>query len=187
MKFSNIVAPVSLIGMASAVPSLSRRGGGPGDDKCIPYNTAVGIVQAFVSTLTAFDVNTATNLLAPGFTDTSSSINFLTGAPLEGLTFPSPGAYIAGQGAQPAIGVDILNIDAVTCDGVIAFRWVGHVGLDIAPSNGISILYTIKSGPDPTIVGPGGYQLETLFSEFNSAAWVEDIGGSVTLPPPQSS
>jgi len=179
MRFSTIFAPLSLLGLAAA----GRRGDGKG----LPYNTAVQIVNDFVSTLTAFNVDVATNLLAPTFTDHSDSINFLIGAPLGSATFPSPQAYIAGQGAQPPIGLEILAIDAITSDGVIVFRWTASVGLEIIPVNGISVLYAIQSGPDPTIVGPGGYQLGQLFSEFNSAAWVVDIGGTVTLPPPPPS
>jgi len=180
MRFSTIFAPLSLLGLAAA--AAGRR-----TEKGIPYDTAVQIVNDFVSTLTAFDVNVATNLLAPSFVDFSDSINFLIGAPAGSPTFPSPQAYIAGQGAQPPIGLDILAIDAITSYGVIVFRWTAHVGLEVAPANGISVLYATQSGPDPTVVGPGGYQLGRLYSEFNSAAWVLDIGGSVTLPPPPAS
>lgn len=179
MRFSSIFAPLSIIGLAAA--------GKPRQGKGIPYDTAVKIVNDFVSTLTAFDVNVATNLLAPTFVDYSDSINFLIGAPAGSPTFPSPQAYIAGQGAQPPIGLDILAIDAITSDGVIVFRWTAAVGLELIPANGISVLYATQSGPDPTVVGPGGYQLGTLYSEFNSAAWVTDIGGTVTLPPPPTS
>ncbi|EXJ87129.1 hypothetical protein A1O3_04087 [Capronia epimyces CBS 606.96] len=176
MQFLNLLAPLSLLSMASALPSYKREG------DCIPYDTAVKLVDAFVSTLTAFDADVATNLLAPGFTDTSDSINFLAGIPVGSVTFPSPAAYIAGQGSQPPIGVDILNIDAVTSEGVIVFRWVATVGLDVDTVKGISVLYAVKSGPDPDTVGPSGYQLETLYSEFNSAAWLLDIGGTAAPP-----
>lgn len=177
MKF---LAALSFLGLVSALPTLNARGDGSG----LPYDTAVAIVNAFVSTLTAFDATVATNLLAPSFTDTSDSINFLGGFPLGGVTFPSPAAYIAGQGAQPPIGLTILNIDAVTSDGVIVFRWVASVGLEVDEVKGISVLYAVQSGPDCDVVGPTGWQLGTLFSEFNSGAWVLDIGG--TCAPPSS-
>ncbi|KIX08206.1 uncharacterized protein Z518_02862 [Rhinocladiella mackenziei CBS 650.93] len=182
MRFSSLLAPISLIGMASALPSLAKRGGGGDEGKCIPYNTAVEIVDQFVSTLTNFDTNVATNLLAPSFTDTSDSINFLAGIPLGSVTFPSPAAYIAGQGTQPPIGLDILNIDAVTCDGVIVFRWQAYVGIQVGPVKGITVLYAVQSGSDCDVVGPTGYQLGKLYSEFNSAVWTLDIGGTCTPP-----
>ncbi|KAL2426706.1 hypothetical protein ABEF95_001630 [Exophiala dermatitidis] len=186
MRFSSFISAtaIALASMATALPS-SQHGSGNGNGnggQCIPYETAVQIVNAFVSTLTAFNADVATNLLAPDFTDTSDSINFLAGIPLGSVTFPSPAAYIAGQGAQPPIGLEVLNIDAVTCQGVIVFRWVATVGLNVDPVKGISVLYTVKSGSNANTVGPNGYQLETLYSEFNSAAWVLDIGGTCAPP-----
>lgn len=167
MRFSSILAPLSLLGLATAAPSGRR-----GIYKGIPYDTAVQIVNDFVSTLTAFDAAVASNLLAPDLQDYSDSINFLIGAPAGSITFDGAQAYIGGQGAQPPIGLDILDIDAVTPEGVIVFRWTAQVALDLAPANGITVLHTTQSGSDPTIVGPGGYQLAKIFTEFNSAAWI---------------
>ncbi|KIW34873.1 uncharacterized protein PV07_01620 [Cladophialophora immunda] len=178
MRFSSIIAPVSLAAVASAAPALSARGDG---GSCIPYNIAIDIETQWISTLTNFDVNVATNLLAPELVDTSDSINYIAGIPLGGPTFPSAQAYIAGQGAQPPIGFTILGTDVVTCDGYIVLRWVGAVGQQIYPSQGITILKAVQKGSDAT-VGPTGWQLAEIHTEFNSAAWVADIGG--TCPPP---
>lgn len=180
MRFLSFLAPLTLVALASALPSGHARRGGD-DGECIPYDTAVKIVYDFVSTLTAFNDDVANNLLGPSFTDTADSINFLAGNPLGSVTFPSKAAYIAGQGSQPAIGLDVLNIDAVTCD-VIVFRWQAYVGLQIDPAKGISVLYAVQSGSDSDTVGPTGWQLGTLYSEFNSAAWVVDVGGTCTPP-----
>lgn len=177
MRFLSLLAPASVIGLAAALPSAVKR-----DGDCLPYETAVELVNGFVSTLTSFDAGVAENLLAPAFTDTSDSINFLAGIPLGSVTFPSPQAFIAGQGAQPPINLQVLKIDAVTCDGVIVFRWIAEVGAQIDTVKGINVLYAVKSGPDCSAVGPGGYQLEAVYSEFNSAAWVVDIGGTCTVP-----
>merc|ERR1711939_182715 len=152
MRFSSIIAPVSLLGLASALPSVGKRG-----DKCIPYSTAQELVNDWVATLTTpTDTANMQNLLAPSFTDYSDSINFIAGIPLGSVTFPSPQAYIAGQGAQPPIGLTILNLDAVTCDGVIAVRWVATVGAQIDEAKGISILHAVQSGSDCNAVGPAG-------------------------------
>ena len=158
MRFSSVLAPLSLLGLVTAAPSGRR------DGKGLPYDTAVQIVDDFVSTLTAFDTSVATNLLAPTLVDHSDSINFLIGAPAGSVTFDGAQAYIGGQGSQPAIGLEILGIDAVTSDGVIAFRWTAYVGLNLIPANGITVLYATQSGPDPTIVGSGKFPAMILLS-----------------------
>lgn len=180
MRLSSIVAPVALAAVASAAPALKARGY-DGGDNCIPYDVAIGIETAWISTLTNFDLATAQNLLYPQVQDTSDSINYIAGIPLGSVTFPSAQAYEQGQGAQPPIGFTVLGTDAITCDGVIALRWVAQVGSKALPAQGITILKAIKVGDQPT-VGPNGWQLAEIHTEFNSAAWIVDLGGS--CPPP---
>jgi len=177
MRFSSIVAPVGLAAVATAAPALNARD----YSSCISYDVAIAIETQWISTLTNFDINVATNLLAPELVDTSDSINYIAGIPLGGPTFPSAQAYEQGQGAQPAIGVTVLGTDAITCDGVIALRWVGTVGKNVYPANGITILKAVQKG-SADVVGPTGWQLAEIHTEFNSAAWIVDIGG--TCPPP---
>jgi hypothetical protein len=181
MRFSSIVAPVALASIASAAPAtLGARGYGGGPN-CIPYDVAIEIETQWVSTLTSFNAAVAQNLLAPNLVDTSDSINYIAGIPLGGPTFPSAQAYIQGQGAQPPIGFTVLATDAITCDGTIALRWQAAVAEQIYPVKGITILKAVQSGTD-AVVGPTGWQLAEIFTEFNSAAWVADLGA--TCPPP---
>jgi len=177
MRFSTIAAPVTLAAVASAAPALFARD----YDSCISNEVAIGIQTGWISTLTNFDLATAQNLLYPGLVDFSDSINYIAGIPLGSVTFPSAQAYEAGQGAQPPIGFTVLGTDAITCDGVIALRWTGAVGSQQLPANGITILKAIKVGNDD-VVGPTGWQLAEIHTEFNSAAWIVDLGGS--CPPP---
>lgn len=85
-------------------------------------------------------------------------------------TFPSKAAFIAGQGSQPAIGFTVLNIDAVTCN-VIAFRWAATLGPQ-APVKGINILYASNLNGSTA-----GWQIKSVFSEFNSGTWSQEVGG----------
>jgi hypothetical protein len=126
-------------------------------------------------------------LSAASFTDISSSINFLTGAPVDAVTFPNRDAFIAGQGSQPPIGFAVLGIDAVTCaadnsgKGVIAFRWKATIGANLTGgSKGINILYVQNTG-DRTR-GVDGWVIETVYSEFNNANWVKEFGGTCAVP-----
>jgi hypothetical protein len=184
MRWSSIVAPVSLAAVASAAPALKARGY-DGGANCIPYDVAIEIETQWISTLTNFDAATAQNLLYPQLQDTSDSINYIAGIPLGSVTFPSAEAYIQGQGSQPPIGFTVLGTDAITCDGVIALRWEAVVGSGADPVKGITILNAIQVG-DQAVVGPSGWQLAEIHTEFNSAAWIVDIGGSCPPPAPPS-
>ncbi|KEF58446.1 uncharacterized protein A1O9_06372 [Exophiala aquamarina CBS 119918] len=176
MLFSSILAPAALLSLASASTlPLAKK------DDCIPAVTAHKIVDDFILTLTNFTGDNAKNLLTDAhFSDTSSSINFFTGAPLDGFTFADKTAFISGQGAQPPVNVTLIKIDSVTCDGIITFRWQATFPRTIA--KGINVLYTAKTGSDANVVGPKGYQIQTIFSEFNSATWDLGFGGACTPP-----
>jgi hypothetical protein len=184
MRFSSIVAPVALATVASAAPAALSARGYDGGAQCIPYDVAIAIETEWASTLTNFNAQVAENLLYPQLVDTSDSINYIAGIPLGGPTFPSAQAYIQGQGAQPPIGFTILGTDAITCDGVIALRWQATVAENIDPVKGITILKAIQVGKD-AVVGPTGWQLAEIFTEFNSGAWIADLGA--TCPPPSGS
>jgi len=169
MRASSILGALLLPALSFAAPAPSK----DGYFQCLSAGDAAYLVSGFASLLTDFQASVANAILADDFTDTSDSINFLAGIPLGSVTFPSKAAFIAGQGAQPPIGFDVLNIDAVTCN-VIAFRWVASVGSQQFPVKGINILYASKSS--------SGWQIDTVYSEFNSGAWVNDIGGTCTPP-----
>ncbi|ETN37589.1 uncharacterized protein HMPREF1541_07211 [Cyphellophora europaea CBS 101466] len=186
---ASIAALTSIVALASAAPP-----GFPPRPWCdLSEDTAAALVDGFGSLLTTFTTDNANKFLhASNFTDTSSSINFLTGQPLDGITFPNRDAFIAGQGAQPPIGFEVLGIDAVACkapgDGVVAFRWKATVGGNqTGGAKGINVLYVTKEG---VLEGQGveGWVIESVFSEFNNAVWVQEFGGSceVAAPPPAS-
>jgi hypothetical protein len=185
MRFSTIVAPVALAAIASAAPTLKARGY-DGGDQCIAYDVAIDLQNKWISTLTAYNQATAELLLYPGLVDYSGSIQTVAGGDVNAPIFTSAQAYEAGQGSLPPIGFQILDNAVISCDGVMAFRWVATVGSNAIPVHGNTILKGIKVGSD-SVVGPTGWQLETIETEFNSAAWITDIGGSYTLPPPPTS
>jgi hypothetical protein len=142
--------------------------------QCLTPESAQYLVSGYSSLLTAYTTANANQYLSDSFTDTSDSINFLIGAPLGSVTFPSKAAFEAGQGAQPPIDFQVLNIDAVTCDTIV-FRWIAQVGTQ--PVKGINIMVASNAnGTDES------WQIETNYSEFNSAVWVLDIGGTCQTP-----
>jgi len=187
MHFSTIAATVALAAVASAAPTRTVEARGyDGGSSCIPYDVAISIETDWVSTLTAYNAATAENLLYPGLIDYSGSIQLLAAGNVNDPIFTSAAAYEAGQSQLPAIGFQILDTASITCDGTIALRWVASVGLQTLPVHGITILKSIQVGTE-SAVGPNGWQLKEINTEFNSAAWLADIGGSYTLPPPPTS
>ena len=172
MRSTTILAGLAAIATTSlAVPIR-----GPSKDwsECMDAEVAQYLVDGFASLLTNYNTSIAETLLSSDFTDTSDSINALTGAPAGSVTFPSKAAFEAGQGTQPAVDFEVSSIDAITCS-TLAFRWVATLGK--TPVKGIDIFYASYTG-----VGPNGWQIDTVYSEFNSVAWVGDVGGNCTMP-----
>ncbi|KAK4939745.1 hypothetical protein LTR10_020029 [Elasticomyces elasticus] len=180
-----LLSTLSALALANPTPSQSYKSTSSGTtcpaalwgyDPCLTAGSAQCLVNGFASLLTAPSVNASANaILAPSFSDTSDSINFLAGYALGSTTFPSKTAFEQGQGNEPAIGFKVLSIDAVTCN-VIAFRWEAILG-SAAPVKGIDIFYAANNG--------GNWQITSVFSEFNSGTWLEEIGGSCSPPPPE--
>lgn len=174
-------AALGLVGCATAMPSNQRRTTvSVSTDCCLTQDVATQIVSQFDSLLTNYSNNTANNILANDFSYTSDSTNFLAGIPLGSTTFPSKAAFEASQSQQANIELSVIAIDAVTCN-VIAYRWNAGVASHKDPVKGINILYAEFVGSDPDAVGPKGWQVGKAYSEFNSAAWVIDIGGTCTV------
>jgi len=137
---------------------------------CLTSNSASFLVNGYASLLTAYNNATANAILATTFTDTSDSINYLAGKALGATTFASLTAFELGQGAQPAIGFSIIAIDAVGCTNV-GFRWTASLGQ--YPVKGINIFsVTNLNGTD------AGWQINSMYAEFNVGAWELNIGQS---------
>jgi hypothetical protein len=181
VQLKSLLAAAALAAAASATPLAEPQPGWWARGKCLSPSVASGLVEGFGSLISAFTNATADSLLAPDFTDTSDSINFLAGEPEGAVTFPSKLAFELGQGAQQPIPFTVINIDAVTCN-TVAFRWFVTIGPKIL--KGINVFVASFSGD--TSLGVDGWQIETNFSEFNSGLWLEAIGGTCTPPPPPS-
>lgn len=171
----SFITVAALVSTAAAAPW----GGFWGDwsfnpGKCLTPASTQYLVNGFGGLLSNYTTANAEKLLSDDFTDFSDSINSLIGAPLGNATFPNKAAFEAGQGAQPAVPFQVLAIDAVTCD-TIALRWL--IPLPPNPIKGITILKAENSQGDAD-----SWQIKTIFTEFNSIAWLTDIGGNVTLP-----
>lgn len=159
MKFSITAASLAIISLVTALPqSPPPYGNYPwGSQICLTPTTAQSLVGGFASLLTAYSAATAEALLADDFTDTSSSINSLLGQDTNAVTFPSKAAFMAGQGSQPPIPFNVINIDVFNCD-TISFRWNTTVTPIGATVKGINNL--VASNKDNTAAG---WQIKSVY------------------------
>ena len=125
-------------------------------------------------------VRLATEALAIDFHDYSDGVNELINAGCSGpntlgdATFDSRTAFINGQKTQPPIPFEILNLWH-TCSTVI-MRWRSSAPGHVKPEQivtGIVVIETVQNS-DSTSSQP--WLMETVYSEFNSGAWLYDLG-----------
>lgn len=189
MKFSIAAITFGLVSLAAAAPqrpafAYNPAAGnpyGPGGYTppqaqkvtCLTSDTANSLISGFSKLLTNYDNKTADALLASDFTDTSDSINIIAGYPLGSVTFPSKAAFKAGQGSQPPIGFTVLSVDEIDCTKV-GFRWEAVPNLALPNMKVKGINSFVASNLNGTAQG---WQLKTMYSEFNSCQWVLAYGG----------
>jgi len=140
---------------------------------------AVKVAQNFRALIhETFNSTLAKTALTKDFTDYSDSVIELIDSGCTGPvalttpTFTSRSAFIAGQSSQPPIPFKILNMWH-TCSTVI-IRWrasaPGTITTTQEPVTGIIVMETQPaSGEEP-------FKIQTVFSEFNSGAWLYDLG-----------
>jgi len=136
---------------------------------CLTDAQATSIVHQYMTLLVAPggpDFNTtAESLLADSFIVYSDSINQLSHEPLGGYSYPSKQAFIDGQAKTPPIPVLKTYSIFYNCDR-IAWRWVGSsIGSNMSEVNGIITMNITSAG-----------QIAVVYSEFNTGAWLADIG-----------
>jgi hypothetical protein len=186
-SFTALFAAATLFTSALSTPLAagkrwqSFRDYNPGMTNCLQDVDVNHLVNGFALLVNStFDPNLSADILNVDFTDYSDSINFLTGQTPGAPTFSSLQQFDVGQGGQPTVPLEILNIEAATCD-TVAFRWIAYPGpLSV---KGITIFNAIQANGTSN-----GWQIKTQFAEFNVAAWTNDLpGGNCQAPPPPPS
>lgn len=79
-------------------------------------------------------------------------------------TFDSLASFKAGQGSQPPIPFEILNLWH-NCD-TVTIRWKS--AMSPAQVTGIIVIEAVQQN--------GKWMIQTVYSEFNSGAWLVDLG-----------
>lgn len=164
-----------LVGLANVAQcsAITRRA------QCIDDAGAQKVADNFRSLITNYSNSSAEAYLTKDFTDYSDSVNELMNSgcsdgpvPLGSTTFTSLASFEAGQGSQPSIPFETLNVWH-GCD-FVALRWRTSAPGTVQPEQpvtGIIILETCAGGSaqEPWLI-------DTVYSEFNSGAWLYDLG-----------
>ncbi|KAF2485676.1 hypothetical protein BDY17DRAFT_109950 [Neohortaea acidophila] len=184
-----IVSTLSLLALGGVEAHPQSYGGS--SSSCMPYDTGVALATAFRDLIALpFNQTLAKHAMTPTFTDYSDSVIELinNGCPngpiaLGSPTFSGRTAFIKGQSGQAPIPFTIQKTYPA-CDSV-AFTWVSQPGPG-GPANGgkgvqpeqqvsgIIILETVPNTWNPS--GEFDWKIQTAYSEFNSGAWLYDLG-----------
>lgn len=147
---------------------------------CLTETTAYRVASNFRNLITNYSNSSAAAYLTQDFHDYSDSVNELINsgcpngpAPLGTATFTSLTSFQAGQGGQPNIPFQILNVWH-SCTSV-TLRWRSSApGGPANPQQQVTGIVAME-----TVACNGGgekYKIKTVYSEFNSGAWLYDLG-----------
>jgi hypothetical protein len=171
---STIIAAATFALGAIASPLLQKR---DCNDTCMSYDQAQVVANNFKTLIAAYSDDFADQVLTVDFEDYSDSVTELINSgctgpqPLGAATFTDRAAFKQGQGSQPPIPFNILNL-WYACEGPVVIRWRTTV-MDGAPETvtGNIVMETQRSGnsSEPWLI-------KTVYSEFNSGAWLVDLG-----------
>ena len=165
---SQILASVSLL----AVGAYSQACMSSADAAKVAGNFQALIAQPF-------SVALADATFTPDFVDWASGVNTLidfgctSPIGLTDPTFTSRAAFIAGQSGQKPIPFNILNIWN-NCDTVM-LRWRGDNLGPTQPGEDVTGMIVLETVPNPSS-SDQPWQIQTAYSEFNSGAWLYDLG-----------
>lgn len=174
MRFSTVFLFASAALGAPPGPQQGPSSGSGGVTSCsraLPKypETVAALVNSYAQVVGNYTDALASAFLASDFTDVSDSINTLAGLPLGGATFSSKQAFMASQEAQPRIPLAVTGTYAVTHDTAV-IRYTQTFGAAGLPVAGISILRFVCEDAQ--------WKLKTIWTEFNSLVYSEDIGAS---------
>jgi len=162
--FTSIVAFLLLF---LATSNASPRGHDDHHD-CVSDDEAAFLLKSWISFFEKIDTKLANKVIADGFTEFSSSLNFIEGLNFDAITYPDKATFIAGQVNATAAGSETFTvIDTFhVCDRLV-FNWKDNS--TPIPLTGMDIIYFQKAKS-------GKFQIIKGVSEFNNAAVLFNAG-----------
>ncbi|KAK3669588.1 hypothetical protein LTR78_010526 [Recurvomyces mirabilis] len=164
--------------------------------KCITPQEAEELAEVFRQLIQDYSTGLALAALTEDFVDYSSAVNILMnkGAQypknITGPTFATRALFMAGQGSQPKIPFERLNT-FWGCDSVSVRWWTSRSGngqkteAAMVPVVGNGIMHVVPS-PEAIQTYNGvtyNWRIKELYSEFNAAAWLVNLGVFVPAGP----
>ena len=143
------------------------------NDTCMSYEQAAQVANNFKTLIANYSDALADQTLAVDFVDYSDSVTELINSacagpqPLGEPTFDSLEEFKVGQGAQPPIPFEILNL-WYACEGPVVIRWRSAQEPQLITGN-IVMETTRGNASEPWLIS-------TVYSEFNSGAWLVNLG-----------
>lgn len=166
------IAFAGLIGLAAATPA--RRG----HPECVDDTAAQRVASNFKKLINSYSNSSAAQFMTTDFHDYSDSVNELINSgcpngpqPLGSATFDSLTSFEAGQGSQPNIPFEILNVWH-GCD-FVTMRWVSSAPGTVQPEEQVTGIVVMEVCPGDATEP---WKIDTVYSEFNSGAWLYDLG-----------
>nr|POE63439.1 hypothetical protein CFP56_04342 [Quercus suber] len=149
---------------------------------CLNDDDAQLIANNYGTLIAAYSPSLADQVLSPDFTDYSESVNTLINEcpqgdaaktlPLLSATFSNRTAFEIGQGQQPAINFQQLNIWH-SCDTVM-IRWMTTNTAPITSPRPVVGMITMETCP-AAAGAPFPYLIDTVYSEFDAGAWLANL------------
>lgn len=186
-----------------------QQGQGQGQGKCMSREDAINVAGTFQSLIQGYTQEQALAALTPDFVDHTSAVSIIInrgGSGPEDVTepvFTSRDEFMQGHGTQEPIPFETLQVWS-TCDGTVTMVWQtirsgqGQENEVAAiPVVGVAVLETEPTSRstgieyERAVAGGYHYRIHTLWSEFNTAAWLVNNGAITldpevpTIPPPE--
>lgn len=177
---------------------------------CMTREDALKVAGTFQSLIQGYTKEQALAALTPNFLDYSSAVSIIInrgGSGPEDVTAPiftSRDEFMQGHGTQEPIPFETLRVWH-TCEGVVSMVWrsvrsaQGQETESAAiPVTGTAVLETEPAAwsegveLERALAGGYKYRIHTLWSEFNTAAWLVNNGALgiqadvPVIPPPET-
>ncbi|KAI6907388.1 hypothetical protein KC318_g8970 [Hortaea werneckii] len=199
-SFTSFLTASILAVCALAQPAARPEKRHRNNEYCLSNREAQQIATNYGLLISDYSDELANAVLSPDFADYSESVNTLINScpqgsaaislPLLAPTFSNRTQFEIGQGQQPLINFNQLNIWH-SCDTVIT-RWettnTANI-TDVKPVVGLISMETVKAPASNEYE----YWVDTVYSEFDAGAWLQNLqdagicSGSTAEPVPDPS